>query len=247
MTRKAFVGYVVVPTLATASYLICLWFFPNLAKHVLHSERGLVELATPLAFLAASCLGWRLLVKTRGAVPRWASVIYCLFVLAGLFVALEEVSYGQKLLHWESPGWFAENNSKRETNLHNMLGNRPSNKMRQVATIGCPVICLVMPLVARFRRGRYQPSHWTFYVLPRLELATLAIMTMLLTGFRRFRVHGAADIWEHMSEVRELYWGVIAICFAVILNRRLIDRPAPPISEHSGDEDRRVTSRREAA
>lgn len=225
MTLKSFVGYVVVPTLATAGYLVCLWLFPNFTKDVLHSERGLVEMATALAFLAASCLGWRLLVKTRGVVPVWSSAFYCLFALAGLFVALEEVSYGQKLFHWNSPDWFADNNSKRETNLHNTFGNTPSNKMRLVATAGCPVICLILPLIARFRRGRYQLGHWTFYVLPRMELATLAAISLLLTALHRFRLQGTPDIWEHMAEVRELCWGVAAVCFAAILTSRLIERP----------------------
>lgn len=247
MTRKAFCGFVVAPTFATAGYLGCLWFAPNFAKEYLHSERGLVEMSTALAFLAASCLGWRLLVRTRGVVPGWASAMYGLFALAALFVALEEVSYGQKLFHWKSPGWFAQNNSKRETNLHNMMGNIPSNRMRQIATIGCPIIGLVMPLVARFRRGRYEPEHWRFYFLPRMELATLVAITMLLSGLRRFRQFGAADIWEHMSEVRELVWGVVAICYVVILSRRTIRRSATPTIAQPNYAKPDATACREAA
>ncbi len=247
MTRNSFFGYVVAPSFAMACYVVCLWFFPSIAKRFLHSERGLIEMWTALAFLAASWLGWRLVARTRGAVPVWAGMMYGLFTLAALFVALEEVSYGQKVFHFQSPGWFAQNNSKRETNLHNLLGDTPSNRMRQVATIGCPIICLVMPLVARFRRGRYQPSHWTYYVLPRFELATLAAITLLLSGLRRFRILGAPDTWEHMSEVRELAWGVIAICYAAILSRRLIGRAEPPTIEQPGSVGRRASCCREAA
>jgi len=247
MTRKSFVGYVVLPALAMTGYLVCLWFFPKFAKEVLHSERGLIEMATALAFLAASCLGWRLLAGTRGAVPGWASAMYGLFSVAALFVALEEVSYGQKILHFQSPGWFAQNNSKRETNLHNMLGNSPSNRMRQVATIGCPVICLILPLIAGFRRGRYQPRHWTYYLLPRMELATLAAITLLLSGLRRFRLLETADIWEHMSEVRELVWGTVAICYVAILSRRLIGQPTTRVSEQSHRAEPGATAYQEAA
>jgi hypothetical protein len=224
MNRKTFIGFVVIPLVATASYLGCLWCWPDFAKQVLHSERGLVEMATALAFLGASCLGLRLLVRTRGRVPMWASVIYGLFAAAGIFVALEEVSYGQKLFHWDTPHWFARTNSKRETNFHNMLGNKPSNRMRQVASIGCPVVCLILPSIACMRRGRYQPSHWTFYALPRMELATLAAISLLLTALHRLRVHGAPDIWEHTAEVRELVWSVSAVFLAGILGRRLIRR-----------------------
>jgi hypothetical protein len=242
MNRTSVVGYILIPILATAGYIACLWFWPDFAKQVLHSERGLVELATAIGFLVASWLGWRLFARTRGVVPGWATVMYGLFAAAGLFVALEEVSYGQKLFHFRSPGWFAENNSKRETNLHNMLGNGPSNRMRQVATIGCPVVCLIMPLVARYRRGRYQPTHWTYYLLPRMELATLAAITLLLSGLRRFRMLGAADIWEHMSEVRELCWAAIAICYAVILIRRLVDQSVPASHDHSSGTDHRAAA-----
>ena len=247
MSRKSIIGYVVVPALATAAYFFCVWYSPKFSKDFLHSERGLVEMGTAVTFLVASCLGWRLLVKTRGVVPGWASIFYGLFAAAGLFVALEEVSYGQKLFHWDSPGWFTQNNSKHETNLHNMYGNTPSNKMRMVATAGCPVICLILPFIARIRQGRYQPGHWTCYVLPRLELAALAAISLLLTGLHRFRTQGAPDMWEHMAEVRELCWGVIAVCHAGIISGRLIARPASPNADESRTAELAAATRLDAA
>lgn len=41
--------------------------------------------------------------------------------LAGLYVVLEEISWGQQLFNWQSPDFFLINNLQGETNVHNLL------------------------------------------------------------------------------------------------------------------------------
>jgi len=44
-----------------------------------------------------------------------------LFVLGMLFIALEEISWGQQIFKWESSQVFLEYNAQQETNIHNMF------------------------------------------------------------------------------------------------------------------------------
>src|SRR5262245_39227125 len=130
MTSKSFVGYVVLPILAFAAYFVCLACFPQFTKTYLHTEHGAIEWGTALAFLIATIVAARLTWKSQNKAPKHYRVLYGLFAVAGMLVALEEVSYGQKFFYWNSPGWFAEHNSKGETNLHNMFNNKPSDFLR---------------------------------------------------------------------------------------------------------------------
>jgi hypothetical protein len=45
-----------------------------------------------------------------------------LFTFGMLLIALEELSWGQQILKWDSPQLFLEINAQGETNLHNMVG-----------------------------------------------------------------------------------------------------------------------------
>ncbi len=222
MAWKSMTGYVILPALLFASYFACLHFSPPLAKQIFHTERGTIEMGTAFSFTVASCIAAWLFFKTRAVVAGRFRVLYCMFAIAGLFVALEELSYGQKLFHWNSPEWFAENNLKSETNLHNMFGSKPSNRLRAIATIGCPICCIVLPVIRRARQG-YRPGEWAYYLLPRYELAAMTVLTILLTVFNKIpSIKGMATWTGHLGEFKELYWGIIAACYAGILSRRLL-------------------------
>ena len=60
---------------------------------------------------------WRLL---RESGLKKESMLIALFIIGCLFMALEEISYGQWIFGWESPAFFQEINAQKETNLHNM-------------------------------------------------------------------------------------------------------------------------------
>lgn len=222
MSRKSVFGFVFLPTCAFGSYFACLKYFPVFTKRYLHTEHGAIEWGTAIVFLIAALLGGHLAWRTRTRVPTWCTVLYSLFALAGLFVTLEEVSYGQKFFNWDTPKWFTEHNSKSETNLHNMFDNKPSNLLRSIATIGCPVCCIVLPLWRRIQQFRRQPVAWTEYCVPGPELITLAFLTIALTVLNKIpSVKGMATWSGHLGELKELYWGVTAACYAAIILRRL--------------------------
>jgi hypothetical protein len=56
-------------------------------------------------------------IKKRQVLP---TILACLVVLVLLLMAGEEISWGQRVLHWSTPEFFLDNNSQRETNFHNL-------------------------------------------------------------------------------------------------------------------------------
>lgn len=81
-------------------------------------DGGLVEYATVAAWFASIVFAMRLAATAGGPLSRLTHVAVGLgaFVLMG-----EEVSWGQWILSWESPTYFAENNLQGETNAHNFF------------------------------------------------------------------------------------------------------------------------------
>lgn len=82
-------------------------------------EDGAIEWATFAAFVLAA--GW-FVVSVRRAAPSWLFTAACcvIAVFCGV-VALEEISWGQRLVGFKPPEMFLERNYQQELNLHNVL------------------------------------------------------------------------------------------------------------------------------
>jgi hypothetical protein len=83
-------------------------------------EDHLLEWIQSLTYFGSSILALlvavRLLKNKRRALG-WLNVL----LSAGLlFVAIEEISWGQRVFGWESPDFFMEFNRQEETNVHNL-------------------------------------------------------------------------------------------------------------------------------
>ncbi len=134
------------------------------------SEFGLAELGTAAAFGTAAFLAFGLAARSRRVAPAGVRALYLLFALGALFAALEEISYGQHFVGWQSPRWFAEQNAQHETNLHNLFGDRPGKTLRNVALVAVAAGGLVLPAAAMWVGGQFAPGRWPYYLLPRGEL-----------------------------------------------------------------------------
>ena len=113
-----------------------------------------------LAFLAAMVAAWRQ-VRQNGRLP-WFLAGVGLFCLV---VAMEEISWGQRLLDYRPPVYFLQHNFQQELNVHNL----PSQALRQLALkaviLGYGVLLPLgglIPASGRFlsRIGILPPSLW---------------------------------------------------------------------------------------
>jgi hypothetical protein len=85
------------------------------------AEDKLVEYATALFLLVASgVLGTHALSLWRGG-RRGAAALTVLYALLFFAAAGEEVSWGQRIIGWESGEFFIQHNKQDETNLHNLM------------------------------------------------------------------------------------------------------------------------------
>ncbi|MGH7803251.1 MAG: hypothetical protein ACREQJ_02810, partial [Candidatus Binatia bacterium] len=172
--RRSFVAWHVAPLAVALLYFALVKLAPGFSKAVLSTEQGLIEIGTAVFFAASAVVAFR--IARDSGVPTIYRALFFLFMVAAVFVTLEETSYGQNFFRWETPEWFLRHNVNRETNLHNLFHNKPSRRFQAAAVLAFPIVCIAVPLFFRWRGGAYRRGEWRFYLLPGLELATLAIV-----------------------------------------------------------------------
>jgi hypothetical protein len=132
---------------ACAYVAFCLWFAanrPDAYREAMQEDR-LVEWASVVVFAAAGVA--QLIRAARSRLP--FDLLVALFLL---FVAGEEMSWGQRLLGLTPPSYFLEHNTQQEMNLHNFgsVFGGPKGPFTLVL-LGYAVL---MPLVAFTGPGR---------------------------------------------------------------------------------------------
>ena len=168
--------------------------------------------------------------EPAGSRPPSIRILYLLFAAGALFAGLEEISYGQHLVGWETPRWFTERNAQRETNLHNLFADRPGRALRNVALVAITLGGIVAPVAAMRAPSAYDRGRWPYYLLPRGELIPLAAGMLLMRLFRALpgRLRGGWDLG--LIEVMELYLALAALVYVLVLRRRLLRPRGPELS-----------------
>lgn len=155
-------------------------------------EDGLVEYTTAFfLFLVALLALWRLMHNRSGKTV-WFGAMMVFTTVLFLFGAGEEISWGQRVIGFESTEFFQQNNGQAETNLHNLVvGETKINKIifGQLLTLVLVLYFLVGPFWYA-RSERFQQLADRFYVpIPRwhhsLGFAAVALATVLIASGKR--------------------------------------------------------------
>lgn len=143
-----------------------------LSLRPLYREDGLFEYLTAIALVISSVLmGKAVLVlreRRRGESDyRWIFLVYVLLMLGFFFLAMEEISWGQRLFGWGTPDIF-EGNFQNETNVHNFL-NPYLDSLYRLASL----LLLSSVLFAWWFRPQ---SLFSRFVLPHPSMVGLAFL-----------------------------------------------------------------------
>ncbi len=86
--------------------------------------------------------------------PKFQLWFYRLTALFCLLVALEEISWGQRLLGIASPAFFVHNSTQEEINMHNILQKWTGIKSKHVAACCMLLYGVILPFLAGGHRLR---------------------------------------------------------------------------------------------
>ena len=130
-------------------------------------EYGFVENATALFFLAAGGYALYLaIVVANNNTPMLVRAALLIICAGAIFVALEEISYGQHFINYKTPEWFLENNKNKELNLHNLGEDLPAYAMRTFGYIVVILTGIIAPMIGWLIDIRMRPGSLFYYFIP---------------------------------------------------------------------------------
>ena len=197
-------------------------------------EDGLLENSATFLFFLTALLLLAIAVLGRGAPGRW---LYLLGALAFLFATGEEISWGQRILGWETPHWLGAVNVKNETNLHNIeWAWGPIHRGYRVGTM---LLCVATGAAYFARKSRVFGVPLPSFLLLCCFLVTYAYRPRDLVGvFPLSIVYGQHLLlllfaaYACFSRDRRLFTLSVLFLAVIILEQFLLHqfnpRPAPP-------------------
>lgn len=219
--RQNFANYAVPLASAGALVVLILWqiYFPD-SMDWWAKEDGPFEYATVLFYGVSSLIFWRM--ARRGNFPlnstrRFGQIILITGALGCFFIMGEEISWGQRIIGWDTPESWAEMNYQQETTLHNLdwvYTNLTSsetgifranffNLLFVGMGLGLPVIALIP---------------WARSLIARLAIPIIPLRYAIL--FVGAWLYGKLLVdptgHENPSEVREALFSVGILMFALV-------------------------------
>ncbi len=184
---------------------------PVLFRLQFEQDDQFIEYATffVLLFISILCLRRAFaLFGLRGLTFTAFSVCYGMLFFVG---AAEEISWGQRLLNIETPGWFVENNRQQEINFHNLTTD--SFNIIDLLTITLPALLLVYSIVipALYRRNvlaRHILDSWAVPIAKPYVIALLLVSVLI----SKIVIH----YWFSPKAGDELFEFAVVYCIAVI-------------------------------
>jgi hypothetical protein len=188
----------------------------------LTKEDGPIEWLQVLAFLGTSLLaaGTGLRLVRRG--DRIPGLLFLALAGACVFIAGEEIAWGERLLHLEVPEAIEDLNDQEELTVHNigLLLYVFNAGMLLVATYGVTSPFLVL------RLGERLPSWWRRYLVPPMALASAFGVAVVFRLVRFTLVRHSGFTITKWGEWAELCLASAMFTFALLSFRR-VQRPEP--------------------
>ena len=152
-------------------------------------EDGFIEWITILPLLAIVVIAIRNIIRLHSKRNWLFSATMFFLALLCLFVAGEEISWGQRIFQIESSDFFKENNAQAETNFHNLvIGGVKVNRLifSQLLILGAVIYLTVFPYLFRTKQWFRNLITRTGIPIVRpyhiIALAVIAIFIALCNG-----------------------------------------------------------------
>jgi hypothetical protein len=184
-----------------------IYFHDESLYYLAVQEDEYLEWATFWAFILASAMYILGAIRESRAGGWWFLIGLSLFCFV---VAMEEISWAQRLLGYRAPDFFLESNYQQELNIHNVVETGARKLIMQAILLGYGVIMSGLSLWAPFSN-----------VFRRLRIVTPP--PALIVGFLAMFVVYSWYPWSHTGEWVELTMG-FGFAFAALFFRHSIER-----------------------
>lgn len=212
--------WLVIPVLLIIGQIGIELFLPYQYMVPIHSEGGVHETLQSIVLMLALLLAVATLFRIDWKRQKFLGGVFLLAAICCFYVSGEEISWGQQILNWHTPEYWARINDQNETNLHNTsawLDQKP----RLLLFIGIVMAGLVIPALRRWAPARLPEKFKALY--PSDTLAVTALGVLLPYTAQEIAEHFFdSRLFERVSEVQELYMYYFVLLYLVDLRKREI-------------------------
>ena len=173
-----------------------------------NTEGGFIEYGTSLAFLLAAIFAFPIGKFFLANRNKFLGYLYYLISFGFFLVGMEEISWGQKLIGFESSEFFKNYNSQEEITIHNLVWvNEYLDKGLMFVALIAGISCLIYKLISRVKN-----NYRTKFLIPRWFFASFFLIVFLF-----FYLVEYVEIWndtiENFQESIELVFSLGCLSF----------------------------------
>lgn len=196
----------------TAQFVVILavfyFYFAQPVSYVrLIAEDNWGEYSTFVAFMIASYL---FAAQFFLSDLKKQNVWYLLLAVGAFLVAMEEISWGQRILSITTPEFLEQVNFQGEIGLHNIRAISPDNLTYQVIGTGFVVYGLILPVLVIYLKPVRSLVQRLNVPLPSLHLSPLFVATAYFLYFNQL-----VSPLAKSDEVGELFMGISLVVLSV--------------------------------
>ena len=185
-------------------------------------ELGFIELATPLMLVPAIISGFVIFINREKLVTQQLGHWILLVTLACIYIAGEEISWGQQLVGWGTPEWVNEVNDQRETNLHN-TSSWFDQKPRVLLEIFVLVGGIFLPIKRKLQGINLPRDSWQYWLYPTMVCLPAAILAIFSRMPERMNLFDMSEyiVDIRTSEIQELYFAIFLMIYLLSIRKKL--------------------------
>jgi len=183
----------------------------------MHSENGPHETLQMLYIVPAFLLAVWMLFKIDWARQKDIGLVVAIAAMGSFYIAGEEISWGQHVIDWTTPEFWAAVNDQNETNLHNTsawLDQKP----RLLLFIGIITAGILIPALRRWKPSVLPARFVAFY--PSSIVIVTALGVLLPYVAQEIAEIFKASLFERVSEVQEVYMYYFVMLYLWDLHNR---------------------------
>ncbi len=194
-------------------------FLPISVMGDYYAENGALELGEFAVISSALIVALLLLWNLRGRNLPWVFAWVSLAALGSFYVAGEEISWGQHILGWDTPEYWARVNDQGETNFHN-TSSWLDQKPRLLLIIGVAIGGIIMPCLRKYK-AEALPKRFAI-IYPSSNLFTISVLAIFPS--LAVKIGEAFDVvlFGRVSEIQEFYLFYFVLIYLINLRSRIL-------------------------
>ncbi len=216
--------WLVCPFVILATQVLVEILCSSAQKELLLAEGGIHENFQALVMIITLVLTIPVLRIAQG---KWLKIWFGIMMLGALYVAGEELSWGQWLFNWQTPTEWAALNDQNETNLHN-VSDWLDQKPLIILKFGVLFGGIIIPLLLKYQPTALPSRFAVIYADMRILPVSLICLALKLLDTYNDATESFYIFWR-VQEVLELFLYYFILVYILIMRKRFLPQsPAVP-------------------